>query len=65
MGNVILAKTSATATDIDNKAPEYVLALATLGNVTRNRNNPMGRATQGGQGKYNGECRLSQSPALS
>ncbi len=31
----------AIATDIDNKATEYVLALATLGNATRNRNNPI------------------------
>ncbi len=34
-------KTSATATDIDNKVTEYVLALATLGDVTRKRNNPI------------------------
>jgi hypothetical protein len=34
IGNVILAKTSATAT-------EYVLALATLCGMTRNRNNPI------------------------
>ncbi len=32
---------SATATDIDNKATEYVLALANLGDATRNRNNPI------------------------
>jgi hypothetical protein len=31
----------AIATDIDNQATEYVLALATLGDVTRNRNNPI------------------------
>jgi hypothetical protein len=34
IGNVILAKMWATAT-------EYVLALATLGDATRNRNNPI------------------------
>ena len=34
--DVILAKMLATAT-----ATEYVLALATLGNATRNRNNPI------------------------
>jgi hypothetical protein len=39
--NVILAKTPATVTEIDNKATEYVLALATLGDATRNRNNPI------------------------
>jgi hypothetical protein len=39
IGNVILAKTPATATEIDNKETEYVLALATLGDATRNRNN--------------------------
>ncbi len=27
--------------DIDNKVTEYVLALATLGDATRNRNNPI------------------------
>ena len=37
-------KTSATATDIDNKVTEYVLALATLGDATRNRNNLIGVA---------------------
>ncbi len=41
IGDVILPKTSATATDIDNKATEYVLALATFGDTTRNRNNPI------------------------
>jgi hypothetical protein len=34
IGHVILAKMLATAT-------EYVLALATLGDVTKNRNNPI------------------------
>jgi hypothetical protein len=34
IGDVILAKTLATAT-------EYVLALAILGNVTKNRNHPI------------------------
>jgi hypothetical protein len=33
-------------------ATEYVLALATLGKATKNRNNPiLFHATQGGQGK--------------
>ncbi len=32
---------SVTATEIDNKVTEYVLALATFGDVTRNRNNPI------------------------
>jgi len=41
IGNVILAKKLATATDIDNKVTEYVLAFATLGDATRNRNNPI------------------------
>ncbi len=31
----------AIATDIDNKATEYVLALDTLGDATRNRSNPI------------------------
>jgi hypothetical protein len=41
IGDVILAKTSSTATDIDIKATEYILALATLGDPTRNRSNPI------------------------
>jgi hypothetical protein len=41
IGNIILANMSATATEIDNKETEYVLALATVGDVTRNRNNPI------------------------
>jgi hypothetical protein len=45
---------------------EYVLAMATLGSVTRSRNNPyLCRDTQGSQGKNNGECHLLQSLALS
>jgi hypothetical protein len=56
IGDVILTKTSVTAT-------EYVLALATLGNATKNRNNPiLCRAAQGGQGKY---CFVSLALALS
>jgi hypothetical protein len=46
IGNVILAKMLATAT-------EYVLALATLGDTTKNRNNPFLCPTaQDGQGKH-------------
>jgi hypothetical protein len=41
IGDVVLAKMSGTVTDIDNKVTEYVLPLATLGNMTRNRNNPV------------------------
>jgi hypothetical protein len=41
IGNVILAKTLATVTDIDNKVTEYVLNLATLGDATRNTNIPI------------------------
>jgi hypothetical protein len=41
IGDVILAKTSVTATEIDNKVTEYVLALATFGDATSNRNNPI------------------------
>jgi hypothetical protein len=56
IGNVILAKTLATAT-------KYVLALATLGDATKNRNNPFLCPTaQDSQGKY---CFMSLLLALS